>query len=125
MVIKIGEKEFPITFGFAALEFLDKVYTIKTGVGDIGQGLNMLLMYLMDENPLAIRTAIKAGTETLKQKPSNEDIDDFITELAEKEKLDGLFKELLDELKKQPLTKKRARNVVRAIEKASEEEAQA
>ena len=120
MVIKIGEKEYPIILGFDAINYLDQVYYFEVNGVKLAQGVKIVMQYLMDENPIAIYHMIKAGTSTESQKPSNVDIEAYITELAEKNKLQKMFGEMIEELKKQPLTKHTAKQLVREAEKAEE-----
>lgn len=120
MQLKIGEKEYPIILGFDAINYLDEVYFFEVNGLKLAQGVKIVVQYLMDENPVALYHMIKAGTSTESQKPSNADIEAFISELGEKNKLQKLFGEMIDELKKQPLTKHTAKSLVREAEKAEE-----
>lgn len=125
MQLKIGDKEYSITLGFAALDYLDKVYYLEFQNGaKLGQGVAYTINYINDENPLVIYHMIKAGTITERSKPSNEDIEAFILETGEKGNLDKLFKDFSDELKKQPLTKTKVIKLTKQIaelEKASKQ----
>lgn len=120
MVIKIGEREYPIILGFDAINYLDELYYFEVNGVKIAQGVKIVMQYLMDENPFAIYHMIKAGTSTESQKPSNADIEAYISELGEKNKLQKMFGEMIEELKKQPLTKHTAKALVREAEKAEE-----
>ena len=120
MQIKIGEKEYQIILGFDAINYLDEIYFFEVNGVKLAQGVKIVVQYLMDENPFAIKHMIKAGTATEPQKPSNAEIEAFISELGEKNKLQKLFGEMIEELKKQPLTKHTAKALVREAEKAEE-----
>ena len=116
MQLKIGEKEYPITLGFGALDYLDQVYSLEfAGGAKLGQGVTFAINYLNDENPLVLYHLIKAGTITERQKPANEDVEAFIMDAGDKGTLDKLFKEFSDELKKQPLTKMKVLKIMKQI----------
>lgn len=116
MQLKIGEKEYPITLGFGALDYLDKVYYLEfQGGARLGNGIAFAMNYLNDENPLVLFHMIKAGTITERSKPSTEDIETFILDAGEKGTLEKLFKEFSDELKKQPLTKTKVAKILKQI----------
>ncbi len=120
MQLKIGEKEYAIILGFDAINYLDEVYYFEVNGIKLAQGVKIVVQYLMDENPVALYHMIKAGTSTEPQKPSNAEIEAFISELGEKNKLQKMFGEMIEELKKQPLTKHTAKALVREAEKAEE-----
>lgn len=104
MILKLGNRDYEIRFGIAALKFLDEVYKIEVqGVG-FGYGLQSLITSLQMLNVLAIVNFIKAGTATEAQKPKDLDIENFIGNLTDEE-FDNIFKEALEEIKKQPLTR--------------------
>lgn len=105
MVLKINGKEYEIRFGFAGIDYLDRVYYVESHGVKLGQGLGMLYTYLEMQHPMSLLHAIKAGTITEKQAPSVKEIEEFVEEIAETEGLEKLFKDLGNELKKQPLTK--------------------
>ena len=118
MQLKIGEKEYAIILGFDAINYLDEVYYFEVNGIKLAQGVKIVMQYLMDENPVALYHMIKAGISTESQKPSNADIEAFISELGEKNKMQKMFGEMIEELKKQPLTKHTAKARVREAEKA-------
>lgn len=66
----------------------------------------MLNNKLASYHPSGLRTVIKAGTTTERQKPSNDDINNFIEELADSEKYEQTFDEIVGELGKKPLVLK-------------------
>lgn len=121
MILKINGKDYEIKFGFAAIDYLDRQYFIETSGMKLGQGVNMIYTHLNAENPLALLNAIKAGTITEKQQPSTNDIEIFAMEKGENNELKKLFKELADELKKQPLTKATVASFEKNIKEAAKE----
>lgn len=123
MQIEIGRRLYTLTFGFDALDYLDKVYTQtepQSGL-EFGVGLRLFIPYLMMRNITALRHAIKAGTSTEMSKPSNFEIEEFIAKKLEDNTEVDFFDEIIDALKKQPLTKKRATEMVSAVEKETVE----
>lgn len=105
MELKIGGKKYQMIFGLDAIDTLDRIYKTTVNGVDFGVGVNMLITYLFDGNPTALRNAIKAGTSTEPQKPSNEDIEQYLTEVAEAGKLEALANDFLNLLRTQPFTK--------------------
>ena len=105
MNLKINGKDYEILFGFKAIDYLDRVYFIETNGLKLGQGIGFAYNYLLNQQPLALFHAIRAGTITEKQQPSDAEIEAFAMEAGEKDNLEKLYKELANELKKQPLTK--------------------
>lgn len=119
MNLKINGKDYEIRFGFAAIDYLDKQYFVEASGIKLGQGIGMAYTYLNGQSPVAIFHVIKAGVITEKQQPSDNEIEEFVEEYAEKDGLNKLFKELASELKKQPLTKA----TVAAYDKSTKEAA--
>ena len=124
MQIEINKKEYPIYFGLDALSQLDKYYPVEAqGVNlnmAMGQGINVLTIGLVSENPVSVRDFIKAGTNTLLHKPSNNDIEEYIAVLIEDGKLGEFCEGALEELKKQRLTKAKVKQVLDNIQAEQE-----
>lgn len=115
MILKINGKEYPLRFGFAAIDYLDKIYYLEEAGVKLGQGIPLLVSNLVAENPLSLFHAFKAGMITEKSLPSNAELEVYLEDLAENDKLDELYKEVIDELKKSALTKKKALAMVGAM----------
>lgn len=104
MEIEINGKNYPLTFGFDFIDYVNKengmaADGIKTNIG----GAAMLKASMAGRLPSSLRLLIKGGTCNLKQKPSNKDIDAFIDEIAEDDDAyDALFDEIQEELGKRP-----------------------
>lgn len=106
MILKINGKEYTIRFGFAAIDYLDNKYYVETqGIKILGQGVQQAYNYLNSESIVALYHTVKAATITEKSQPSTDEIEIYAEELANKNELSKLFKDLAEELKKQPLTK--------------------
>lgn len=115
MILIINGKEYPLRFGFAAIDYLDKIYYLEEAGVKLGQGIPLLVSNLVAENPLALYHAFKAGMITEKSQPSNAELEVYLEGLAEEDKFDELFKEVIDELKKSALTKRKALAMVGAM----------
>ncbi len=125
MQIEIGRKLYDIYFGIDALATLNRNYQLMAeGMNTnevLGEGLNFLYFGLEALNPVAIKNFIVAGTSTLRSKPSNVGIDEFVVELIEKDKIEDFCKECMDFLEAAPLTKKKLQEVKKALEEEKKE----
>lgn len=113
MQVEIKNQVYDLYFGLDALDYLNKAYTLtseESGTTNlnpiIGQGLNFMYTGLESGNPVAVGNFIKAGTNTLKSKPSNRDIDDFIGGHILEGTLSDFIQESIDFLKECPLTRR-------------------
>lgn len=121
MDIVIDGRKYDLCFGFDALDYLDKVYTIEDRASGIafGYGLPLFVSALKMKNVTALYHGIKAGTSTEASKPSKAGIESFVAEALEKDGAGSLFGEMQDELGKQPLTKSQMASAQREIEKTA------
>ena len=117
MELKIGGKDYNLKLGLKSLRFIDELYLISGT--NLGQGLHAITIAITSESIGAIANLIKAGTITENQKPSDEDIEEFIGTLTEEE-VDKLFKDFLNLLKTQPLTKVMVTKIEKKINKEKE-----
>lgn len=130
MQLTINNKKYDIYFGIDAINFIDKAYPIESEESGIvfnantilGQGMNLFVSALQAYNPVAVANLIKAGTSTSRSKPSNIDIDMYIADLINEDKIEDFCKDVLDFLKQQPLTKKRVAQILQIKEEAEEKE---
>lgn len=111
MQIKINDEKYDLYFGFDFINYIDEQYPVKIQFQGIdvpfGSALNTTINALeKDERPTDLIKILKAGMVTLKSKPSNKDLEKYISELIENEEYDEFVKELLGKLKKTPLIKK-------------------
>lgn len=120
MILKLGNRDYEIRISFASIDYLDKIYKVNVdGMMDYGVGLNMLVLGLQQEDLIVALNFIKAGTILEKQKPSNDEIEEYFGALDEKG-FTAFFKEALDCLKKQPLTKVKVSKILKNKEKQAE-----
>lgn len=103
MQLHIGDKEYNIKFNLGFVRFLDDKFPLKNGnIEGIGGGINTLMVQLEMRTPEALVNAIKAGTATEPQKPSNADIEAF---LDSQEDLKWLFEGVSAGLENSPMTR--------------------
>lgn len=114
MIINVGGREYEMRFGIAALDYLDKVYVTSAEGIEFSVGLSMFSSQVQMRNVTAMIHAIKAGTCTEPQRPSNKAIEEFIGSMDEEE-MELFFLEVTDELKKQPLTRIATKKVLSAM----------
>lgn len=105
MNLTIEGKEYQLEFGLGFIRELDKSYTIKADGMEFGMGVESAVSYLAMENPTVLFEIIKAGTNHLKSKPSNADIELFLVEHAEKGTLEKLFKDVQEAMAEAPFLK--------------------
>lgn len=119
MQLTINGKDYPIYIGLEAIKILDEMYTmnIPNVTDKYGNGVNLITVRLLDNDPVAITNFIKAGTSTLQQKPSNADLEAYIMNIFEEGKENELCKEIIEFLKKSPLTRKKASLITETIER--------
>ena len=114
MILKINDKEYEAFFGMAFVKALDDKYSQK-GIGGakFGLGLSVIIPKLLDGDTTALEECLAAGFSSEKDKPSTKDIDAYIDNV---EDIDALFDEVIDGLKKHNATKKKALQIIEAIE---------
>lgn len=107
MVIEIKEQQYVLNFGFEFLAKLNDFYHIEQQGMRLNQGLNVGIVGLIDEEPEALVIFIMSGLASSDIKPSKKDIQDYLIDYANNQDdgLNGLFEEMLAEVKKQPLLK--------------------
>lgn len=103
MQLNIGDKEYDIKYNLGFVRYLDDKYPLQNkNIKGIGGGINTIMVQLEMRSPEALVNAIKAGTATEPQKPSNADIDYF---LDTQEELTWLYEAVLEGLENSPMTK--------------------
>lgn len=122
MKLKIGGKEYELAFGMGFINALDNIYTQNLQGMAFGTGVESLITYLNMENPTSLYNGIKAATSHLKSKPSNEDLEAYITELAEKDELGKLYDDFFNALEKAPLVRKKIQTIKENMNEAQNED---
>lgn len=104
MILTINGKNYELHFGLGFLAKMNEmkpveIHGMKTGYGslallNIGQALG---------DPLAFYDLVKAATAEAPQKPSNEELEAYLTQLIVENRLETVFGEILAEVKKSPI----------------------
>lgn len=105
MNLNIGGKDYTLEFGLGFIAEIDKTYTQEMNGIEFGLGIEMVNMYLSNENPLAVFNVIKCATSHLKQKPSNADIEAFLSEQGQSGKLSKFTEDLIKHMRDEPFLK--------------------
>lgn len=120
MVITLNGRDYSLYFSIAGIDYLDREYYLEASGVKFGFGVGMVYQQIAMKNVVGIFNAIKA---CLINKDVKDDvIEDYIVKVAEDDKLDELCEELIDELKKQPLTRKSVADLTKRIEDVQEEQ---
>lgn len=120
MVITLNGRDYSLYFSIAGIDYLDREYYLEASGVKFGFGVGMVYQQIAMKNVVGIFNAIKA---CLINKDVKDDvIEDYIVKVAEDDKLDELCEELIDELKKQPLTRKSVADLIKRIEDVQEEQ---
>ena len=110
--IEINGKKHDLHFGIDFIREMDKRYEVNGNGVSFGMGINSAVIYLKDNNPVILEDIILAATHTAKTIPSVADIEKW---LEEQEDLDKVFDDFLSALKTAPLTKSKVAKVLKAM----------
>ena len=104
MILTINGENYELTFGLGFLAEMNKRKSaefegMKTGYG--AMALFSVGQFLGD--PLALYDLIKAATAEAPQKPSNEELEAYLTQLAVENRIDHVFGLIMSEVKKSPI----------------------
>ena len=104
MILTINGKNYELTFGLGFLSEMNKRKSaefegMKTGYG--AMALFSVGQFLGD--PLALYDLIKAATAEAQQKPSNDELEVYLTQLAVENRIDHVFDLIMSEVKKSPI----------------------
>lgn len=114
--LEINGKEYPMSFGLDFIREMDKRYTVDAQGFPLGAGLQSALIYLVQENPTVLEDIILSATHTLRSVPSHKDIESWIEEKYEDDSIDGVYKDFLSAFENAPLTKKKTKEMLEAME---------
>lgn len=110
--IEINGKKHDLHFGIDFIREMDKRYEVNGNGVSFGMGINSAIVYLKDNNPVILEDIILAATHTAKTIPSVADIEKW---LEEQEDLEKVFDDFLSALKTAPLTKSKVVKVLKAM----------
>lgn len=86
--IEINGKKHDLHFGIDFIREMDKRYEVNGNGVSFGMGINSAVVYLKDNNPVILEDIILAATHSAKTIPSVADIEKW---LEEQEDLDKVF----------------------------------
>jgi|SRR5699024_7816638 len=116
MELKINGKDYKLKFGLKFINLLDNLYSQEISSLKFGMGVEMMNVYLNMKHPQVLVNIIKAGTSHLGSKPSENEIEGYLEELAIEGKLNDLFESVQKEVKQAPFLKHK----IEQIEKVQE-----
>lgn len=119
MQLNIKGKEYDLNFGIGFLRELDKRYFIERNNMKFGASMDFKIPLLLAGDTVTLSDIIYAGTHAYKSRPSQPDVDAYIDEV---EDIDKLLEEVVDELKKSNATKVQVIRIHRAMEANGEKE---
>lgn len=104
MILTINNKNYELKFGLGFLAEMNKRKSaefegVATGYG----AMPILQMGMMMGDPLALLDLIKVATAHCPQKPSNVELEQYLTELAINNQIQTVFDSIFNEIKKSPI----------------------
>lgn len=122
MKITVSGVGVKINFGIGFLRELDEKYYITNKQGiKFGASMDYKIPMLLGGDTVTLSDILYAGTHAEEARPKQAEIDAYIDEVKD---IDKLFEEVVSELKKSNATKKQTTRMVENIEKAEEEAAE-
>lgn len=115
MVLTINGNDYTVKFGIGFVRELDEKYFVKNAAGTkFGAGLETKIPMLLTGDAVTLSEFIYTGTCAEEKRPSQKEVDDYVDQVEDIEKL---FDEVAEELKKHNATKKQMMNFLKALEK--------
>ena len=104
MILTINNKNYELQFGLGFLAEMNKRKSAQFEGMATGYGaMQILQMGMMMGDPLALLDLIKVATAHCPQKPSNVELEQYLTELAINKQITNVFESLFNEIKKSPI----------------------
>lgn len=113
MQINVNGKDIELNFGIRFTRELDGKYNMIVAGKRLGVGIEETIPRILIGDIQALEDVLYAATWMEKKRPTLSEMDDFMDSV---EDIDNLFDEVVEELKKQNATKKRAFNAVAGME---------
>lgn len=110
--IEINGKKYDLHFGIDFIREMDKRYEMKGDGVSFGMGIQSAVIYLQDYNPVVIADVILSATHTLKSIPSLSDIELWI---EQQDDLEKVFDDFLLALKTAPMTRLKVTKMLKAM----------
>jgi len=112
MQLAIGNKEYNFRFGIKFIRELDKKYYIEKDGLKFGAALELKIPLILTGDAVALAELLYAATVTETKRPSQDSIDEYVENT---EDIDGLFTEVVEELKKGNATKLKMQQVEKSL----------
>lgn len=104
MILTINNKNYELKFGLGFLAEMNKRKSAQFEGMATGYGaMSILQMGMMMGDPLALLDLIKVATAHCSQKPSNVELEQYLTELAINNQIQTVFESIFNEIKKSPI----------------------
>lgn len=104
MILTINNKNYELQFGLGFLVEMNKRKSAQFEGMATGYGaMSILQMGMMMGDPLALLDLIKVATAHCSQKPSNAELEQYLTELAINNQITAVFESIFNEIKKSPI----------------------
>ena len=117
MQLTIKGKEYELNFGIGFLRELDKKCFIERNGVKFGASMDLKIPVLLARDTVTLSDVLYAATHSLKSRPGQKEIDEYVDE---NEDIEALFGEVFEELKKSNATKSQVIRILKVLE-ASEE----
>lgn len=115
MQLTIGEKDYSFKFGIGFVKKLDDQFTLNQGDFKYGAGLENVLPKLVMGDVVTLADVLIRANATESPKLQTKDLYDYIDD--ENTDIEGLFEEVLEELKNSNATKLKVANLTKEMDK--------
>lgn len=117
MELLINDKTYKFNFGIAFLRELDKSAEVERNGIKFGVGLDTAIPFLFENNPIKLEEILLAANKTETPRVSVKDLDEYIENVDDIEKL---FNDVIEELQESNVTKLKVKAVKALMEKQEE-----
>ena len=119
MELTIENKTYNFRFGIRFVRYLDGKSSIEQNGVQFGIGLDTLIPNLLTGNTVTLSDCLFVANRTENPRVTQEQLDNYIDN--ENTDIDGLFDDVLKELKKSNATKKKAKMLMKEYEEKMQE----
>ncbi|MBM0772705.1 tail assembly chaperone [Staphylococcus epidermidis] len=106
MHINFKGQELELSFGFKALDSIDRKLGVEVEQMKVGLGVQVSAPMLLQGNPFTIGEYILACTSHHKNAPKVDDIDEILDDIALNQGLEDFGEEIAKEMGKRPMLQK-------------------
>ena len=119
MELTIENKTYDFRFGIGFVRYFDGKSSIEQNGVQFGIGLETLIPNLLTGNTVTLSDCLFVANRTENPRVTQEQLDNYIDN--ENTDIDGLFDDVLKELKKSNATKKKAKMIMKEYEEKMQE----